>query len=1523
MDADALIRAQVELHNRLARAFDNYKKIGAAKATRGVIKARIQLIDSYWDKFQRNDESLRASHWGAVEKHEYVTKDFAAATEEIYLQMRGTFDDLLDTTRSAPALDESGPGVAVQNVSRTSLPCITLPTFSGRFEDWPSFRDLFMSIVGRDQSLSAVERLHYLKTSVRGEAEQLIRCFATIDENFNRAWATLSEHYENRRLLVNSYYQAFLTLPRMKGESAGDLRRVYHGMTAAVGSLDGIGRSVIGSPDLFVHIVVSLLDPRTRREWELAIGGTSEPPSYETLRKFLETRLQMLVAMSPGGVGVAVARHIEGAPRSVRTHHAQRNVKAEHCALCSKGHFLLFCNAYLKRQPLERRRVVESAGLCHNCLGRHTVSECRSSRTCSSCNLRHNSTLHEAFVEGAPGTTVAAVSAHVVRRLRPAPGRVLLATARVLIKDGQGVSHPARALVDPALETSLVAESLVQRLRLARVRVSVSIGGVGGKHADPARGLVRLDVVSRCRDAQLKVEALILPRITNYGCRAEIAGATWPHLQGLMLADPDSGAGDPIELLLGADVFPAILLAGTRSAGPQAPVAQETSLGWILTGAAERQESGSTLSVHVCSVESDLLKQVRAFWEQEELPPSPRPLSVEERRCEEYFTRTVMRDADGRYTVRLPVTNDMPNFSASRRAAAGALRGMERRFRTDAELQRLYTAFMREYASLGHMRPVQPPTGPHPATCFLPHHGVLKVRDAGSKLRVVFNGSCRLPSGDTLNRHLLVGPNLVPLLADVLLRWRQHRFVFVTDIEKMYRQVRVHEDDRRFQRILWRESDRTDIQEFALSTVTYGLACAPYLAVRVLQQLAGDEGSRFPKGALALARDAYVDDILSGADSLPEAVELRDQLSQLCVAGGFPLRKWAANSKALLEGVPKDHQAGQAAVTWEGRECHSTLGLQWHGGDDYFCYRITTWAEGPVTRRAVLSRTAGLYDPLGWLAPVIVRAKIFVQRTWLLQLEWDDPLGAAQAEEWRTFERALPVLGEVRVSRWLGTAATVGQRIELHGFADASEQAYAAVVYVRVVHEGRGAEVTLALAKTRVAPLRQISLPRLELCAAVMLVRLVSHTRRILTLTAAPVYLWSDSTVALGWIRGHPARWTTFVANRVAEVQQLLPDARWRHVASGDNPADCASRGLAPRDLMAHSLWWSGPDFLTSGTIPSCVDPESSSDDLPEQRRVVHSVSATQENELLARFSSWHRLVRVTAWLLRWRWDATTRMRGPLAPEELQRARARWITLEQAAAYPAELAALRSWTTLPARSSLLALSPTCDGVSVLRVGGRLQRSAIGDDARHPIILSPRSRVTGLIIEAFHRRALHGGPQLTHALLRQQFWIPRGRLLVRQAIHRCAICARWRAATPQPLMGELPHSRVTPSRPFTFTGVDYAGPVYVRTAKGRGHKAQKAFLCVFVCLSSRAIHLEVASDYTSDAFLAALRRSVSRRGMCRELWSDCGTNFVGADAQLRALFRAAGREAAHIADQLATEGVRWRFNPPAAPHFGGI
>ncbi|XP_025264298.1 uncharacterized protein LOC112637853 [Camponotus floridanus] len=694
----------------------------------------------------------------------------------------------------------------------------------------------------------------------------------------------------------------------------------------------------------------------------------------------------------------------------------------------------------------------------------------------------------------------------------------------------------------------------------------MTIAGIGGA-SGATRGRLSLALSSAITGATLPVQAYVLPHLSSYQGPIVRASVTWPHIRGLPLADPQYLDRDSIEILLGADVYSAILQDGLRKGGKDEPIAQKNSLGWILSGG-HRATTQSSHAAHQCTIDRQLTDLVQLFWEQEKENTAPVALTPEERRCEDIFVREHSRTTAGRYIL----------HEGLRRPA------------THGSCNHIITTSSQEDT----------------ARCYLPHHGVLRETSITTKLRVVFNGSQLTTSGTSLNTSLLTGANLLPVLADVLLRWRWHRYVFLADIEKMYRQILVHPDDRDHQRILWRHRAVDDIREYRLRTVTYGLACAPFLAIRTLHQLADDEGHRFPQGAVALRRDTYVDDVVTGASTLSEATAVQRELRSLCMAGGFPLRKWAANHLSILDGVPHEHRLTHSPHSWS-HENHTTLGLHWHPAGDHFTFLQPTRHFDELTKRRVLSETARMFDPLGWITPVTMRAKILIQSVWLQKIDWDTPLPSPDTLAWRNLLSQLPRLNEIKVPRWLGR--------------------YAAVVYLRS-STGRSTALHLLTAKGKVAPVKPVSLPRLELCAAALLTNLVVHTRTLLSLSSAPVFLWSDSRVTLHWIHGHASRWKTYVANRVSLIQERLPEARWRHVPGKDNPADCASRGVLPSDLVGHPLWWTGPSWLledqarwpdNDGALLNAA--------MPEQRAVASlsaAVKDVSESAFLLRFSSLH-----------------------------------------------------------------------------------------------------------------------------------------------------------------------------------------------------------------------------------------------------------------------------------------------------------
>ncbi|XP_015189713.1 PREDICTED: uncharacterized protein LOC107073542 [Polistes dominula] len=359
--------------------------------------------------------------------------------------------------------------------------------------------------------------------------------------------------------------------------------------------------------------------------------------------------------------------------------------------------------------------------------------------------------------------------------------------------------------------------------------------------------------------------------------------------------------------------------------------------------------------------------------------------------------------------------------------------------------------------------------------------------------------------------------------------------------------------------------------------------------------------------------------------------------------------------------------------------------------------------------------------------------------------------------------------------------------------------------------------------------------------------------------------LWTDSQVALTWIKAHPSRLKDY------------------YVPSTSNSTYCASRGITTDQLEKHSLWWTGPPWLTQSVVswPAQIDttPDDSCAEEARARVAHHAVrsSPSYHWDLIHRYSSLNRLLRVTAlcnrFLKRLSGELDSTPAACISAKSMEDSRLFWVKATQSAYYSEEISVLSRRSQLPSSHPLSRLTVFIDAGGVLRVGGRLSKSELMYEAKHPAILPRSSRLSELIIAHAHKKTMHGGTQSTLALIRQLYWIFGGRAPVKSYVLRCVVCARYRGIRAQQLMGQLPLARVTPSRPFSHTGIDYAGPLTLKTWKGRGSKTHKGWICVFVCLSTSAAHLDVVSDYSAEGFIATYRRFTSRRGVPSDIYAD--------------------------------------------------
>ena len=1029
-------------------------------------------------------------------------------------------------------------------------------------------------------------------------------------------------------------------------------------------------------------------------------------------------------------------------------------------------------------------------------------------------------------------------------------------------------------------------------------------------------------VKSRINNFSLKLDFLIVDEINECLPSERINKANLSIPSNLKLADPNFNKPGPVDGIIGAEYFLQLLTVGQIKIPGQTAILQNTVFGWIIAGRIHLPATPKSISCHALTT-SLLSSQMEKFWEIENCPQS-KHLSEEENACEKHFQKNTVRDIDGKYIVKLPFRENVADLGESYTSALKRFYALERSLAKKPIVRSLYIENLKTYEATGHMSELKNDLT-HEGY-YLPHHAVIKESSITTQLRVVFDGSAKSATGLSLNDVLMVGPAIQDTLFSLLTRFRSYTYVLTADIEKMYRQILVHPHHRKYQKILWREDSQQPIKTFELNTVTYGTSSASFLATRSLHQLANDEALFYPKAAQVLKNDFYVDDMLTGAATRDEAISIRDKLIEVTRRGGLNLRKWASNDYDLINSLSE--RSEESFLLLNSDKTTKTLGINWDMKHDSLIYTfIQTDNDKRITKRNILSQIAQLFDPLGLLGPIISYAKILMQGVWKLGLDWDSSLPIEIHTAWRNYRSQLPRRDTIKIDRKILAKNYIN--LQLHGFSDASERAYGACIYIRSETANKKYETHLVCSKSRVAPLKSTTLPRLELCAALLLAQLFDASIQALAqLSFEKIIFWSDSTIVLHWIKTPSHLLKTFVANRVAEIQKYTSSHEWRHVRSESNPADLVSRGLMPNEFATTNIWQSGPSWLNNNESHW---PQSELEivEIPERRNVLSYTTTIKDKptstEFINKFSSLDELKHLTAFFLRITHNVKSdnKLSGDLSIKELRNALNKIIKIIQQQAFSNEISYLKANRILKGR--LAPLAPFIDSDEILRVGGRLNKANLPYSLKHPALLPQGHHLTRVIIREEHKKMLHAGTQATLNSLHKEFWIVNGRNTVKHVIYKCITCARAKPATLQYPLGNLPENRISLKRPFLVSGIDYCGPFYIKEKRHRNRTKVKIYIAVFVCFATKAIHIELVSDLTTESFLAALSRFFSRRGKCSDIYSDNATNFAGAKneiAEIQNLLQSKNHNDS-VKQSLARNNIAWHLIPPRSPHFGGL
>ena len=816
---------------------------------------------------------------------------------------------------------------------------------------------------------------------------------------------------------------------------------------------------------------------------------------------------------------------------------------------------------------------------------------------------------------------------------------------------------------------------------------------------------------------------------------------------------------------------------------------------------------------------------------------------------------------------------------------------------------------------------------------YLAHREIFLPLRITTKSRIVFDASSKTGSGRSLNDCLYSGPPLQLNIIDVELKFRTHKIAIQGDVSKMFHGIQLHQDDRDFVRFLWQEpeNDAPPII-YRFNCVVFGATDSPFQAISCLHRLANEQLnqpnlSQAQKEACNIIQNStYVDDVTGGANDPNTAHQIIQALTQLLLKGNFKIHKWASNCPELLDRLDENSLAPHSTQPNGQRISEDTacLGVQWHPPTDtfHFSNHATITSDQKPTKKSIASVIARLYDPLGLISPFVLQARKFLRTACKNKLSWKKPLPEAMKHEWEQWLPQISALKKVNFPRHI----QIDSNSEFHIFADASETGYGAVAYVRNFSAQTNTyQSHLLFARSRIAPIKERTIPQMELQAALLATDLAIQIQKLFKPPSKKIYCYGDSAIVQWWLRRKPDALIPFVANRVEKIQQR--GFSFHYVSTKQNPADLASRGCAPATLN-DPLWKNGPAFLSE---PRAKWPATTLDftkmQFTEGLKKTHVFNfltltrplsfphnkkqnshSTTRFEFHEYYSNYATMLQKTANLFHAvaQWQKKLKAKRQenfpqknrtfeLDDEDWEKAHDYWIRRAQSDAYPEEIAALQAGKNIPKHSAIRGLTPFLEN-GLLRVGGRLQQSELTTDAKHPIILPRKHKFTRLLVWYYHKEHLHAPIDSLHFNLRQLYWIVASRQLIRSIQHKCATCQRHQAPRASQQMAPLPPERLAINPPFSHVGVDYSGSCEIRIEYD-SPITTKAYIVLFTCLATRAVHLELALSQEAEEFLLAFQRFTSTRGMPQKVFSDNAKYFKRADLELSDAIRRQNREMA--------------------------
>ena len=1403
-----------ELQAAQQRAYDARSQAEEAHSRAEELRNQQEAAEEALQNLQLNDAD--PDHFTSVSQQSNHTSPLATNWKLRQRQENVAPDAWIDSY-AAGKLKPANP-----NNSRSSIKA-DLEPYSGRALDWFAWIDLFRALV-HDTAKAPGEKLALLKRHLRGDCLDVVHGLGGGEGAYIEALIRLKKSCGRRDVMRAAHLQAIEKL-ELKNDPAV-FKRYAEKIRTHFFDLSRIGETA--TADLIEKVCLRL-QLHDRLAWNDCRKGGLETRSLNTFGAWLCDRaaayqnaysiaadqlqsstLKSNVRWSARTNQVSSKQHSITSPPSKP---AARNF----CFKCEGEHKLEICGDFKNLSVGDRVAFCARHRLCFGCLkAKHSIRFCPQKKSCSQpdCTRFHHPLLHEAS-QSNTGTSVIARPSTLRVETRE-PGRVAMGMMRLQVRKADGNWALANVFIDEGSDSTLMRQGFANYLNLHGARHILTIIGAGNVINRYSSQRIVFDIQDSSGEI-ITISCSTLPSVASDTPVTDWPSIKqrWKHLSDL----PVTATGGRVDILIGNDLSHLVAALESRVGGDYEPTATLNRFGWLIRGVVQDGTMVTAVRAHTITGSfqlAQLTEEMKNFCETENYGTEYQMAgrSIEERQAVSILDRGT-RKMDIGYEIPITWREGEPDLINNRRMAEDRFRSLLRRFERDSQFEADYRAAMKKTLDQGYASRLAGPAA-EDARYFLAHHGVYK----GPKLRVVFDAAAPF-KGKCLNDAILSGPALQPSLPAVLIQFREGEVAWASDVEAMFSRFRLRPADANFFCFLWKEPDAPDLIVCRMDRLPFGATCSPFIAIHTSRRAAIDAGAR-EKIVEAVKGKLYVDDYLSSSCSVTEGLEEAVAVERVLAAADLHLQGWISNSTEFTQAIMKEKPAkpvtdSPGCYNLSSKEFDKVLGLVWNTKTDALGFRVDNLDNVEYTRVGITSKVASVFDPLGTAAPLIVKAKIRLRALGLKGSSWAEAVDETDQIWWTAWFDVVRKLSDTSVARCLFPKESQIEESQLHIFCDASEEAYAAVVYVRNSYRDGQIGVHQIKASNKLAPKKTVSVPKLELNAALLGSRLARFVSSCLSKKIQSRFFWTDSSTVRNWIRATASYYQVYVSNRVGEIQTLTEPEEWRFVPGKLNPADEATRSVIEEESLS-VRWLNGPEFLLQPK-------ENWPKDLPwiavsEEMRT----SKTYISRLEQSVSDWSYIP-----LDRSNLSSFLKLEGSF--QEL-------VERCQKENFSEDIQRLKNGKSLHSSSHLLQLRPFLGPDNLLRVGGRTGHAKLPYDTIHPPILPSKHPLTEKLIEILHEDLHHVGTDYLLAKVNQHFWIIREREAVKKIRRLCSVCIRERATPASQLIGNLPFVRLDSySAPFTHVAVDYFRPL--DTSPGR-NRVLKHYGALFTCLVTRAV-----------------------------------------------------------------------------------